>query len=241
MAIEDHFAGLEPFAELKRAIVVCAHADDMETMMGGLAALLSERGVALYELICTTGNTGTHDLTLTRQGLAEIRRTEARVGATLLGFREMEMLGYDDGELEPSLDLRATIASFYRHWQADALFTFDPSWSGQIHPDHRAVGRAALDALIPSRMELYHPEQLVDGVVVGKVNKVFLFSPATTDLYVDVTEIYPKKIAACVAHVSQFPEGEANLDWMRRLDAESAKMAGLEDKLFERFAQLTLW
>ena len=98
--------------------------------MGGLAALLSERGVALYELICTTGNTGTHDLTLTPQRLAEIRRTEARVGATLLGFREMEMLSYDDGELEPSLDLRATIASFYRQWQADALFTFDPSWAG---------------------------------------------------------------------------------------------------------------
>ena len=50
MATEDHFAGLEPFAEVKRAIVVCAHADDMETMMGGLAALLSERGVDLFEL-----------------------------------------------------------------------------------------------------------------------------------------------------------------------------------------------
>jgi LmbE family N-acetylglucosaminyl deacetylase len=241
LATEGQFAGLEPFAEVTRAIVVCAHADDMETMMGGLAALLSERGVDLFELICTTGNTGTHDLTLTPQRLAEIRRTEARLGATMLGFREMEMLGYNDGELEPSLDLRATIASFYRHWQADALFTFDPSWAGQIHPDHRAVGRAALDALIPSRMELYHPEQLANGVEVGKVNKVFLFSPATTDLYVDVTDIYPKKVAACVAHVSQFPEGEANLDWMRRLDSESAKMAGLEGKLFERFAELTLW
>ena len=71
---------------MKRAIVVCAHADDMETMMGGLAALLSERGVALYELICTTGNTGTHDLTLTPQGLAEIRRTESTRGGDSAGL-----------------------------------------------------------------------------------------------------------------------------------------------------------
>jgi LmbE family N-acetylglucosaminyl deacetylase len=241
LTTEDYFAGLEPFAEIKKAIVVCAHADDMETMMGGLAALLSERGVLLYELICTTGNTGTHDPAFSRQRLAEVRREEARMGATLLGFQEIEMLNYDDGELEPSLDLRATIASFYRQWQADALFMFDASWAGQIHPDHRAVGRVALDALIPSRMELYHPEQLADGVGLGCVSNVFLFSPATTDLYLDVTEIYAKKIAAALAHVSQFPEGEANLDWMRRLDSEAAKQAGLEGRLFERFGQLRLW
>ncbi|MEP6776271.1 MAG: hypothetical protein ABJA50_11815, partial [Chloroflexota bacterium] len=53
--------------------------------------------------------------------------------------------------------------------------------------------------------------------------------------------IVSKKIVACLAHVSQFPEGEANLDWMRRLDTESAKLAGLEGRLFERFGQLTLW
>lgn len=241
MPTGDQFAGLEPFAEVKRAIVVCAHADDMETMMGGLAALLNERGVALYELICTKGDTGTHDPLFTRDSLAETRRTEARAGAALLGFREIEMLDYGDGELEPSLALRATIASFYRRWQTDALFTFDPSWAGQIHPDHRAVGRAALDALIPSRMEFYYPEQLVNGAAVGKVGNVFLFSPATTDLYVDVTDIYPRKIAASLAHKSQFPDGEKSLEWMRRLDTEAAKQVGREGKLFERFGQMRLW
>ena len=86
-----------------------------------------------------------------------------------------------------------TIAHYYRRWQSDTLFTFDPSWAGQIHADHRAVGRAALDALMPSRMELYQPEQLQDGTQVGKVSRVFLFSPAVADLHVDVTDVHPRK------------------------------------------------
>jgi LmbE family N-acetylglucosaminyl deacetylase len=238
---DDQFASLEAFADVKRAIVVCAHADDMETMMGGLTALLSDRGVALYELICTKGDTGTHDPLFTRDTLTETRRAEARAGGALLGVREVEILDFSDGELEPSLALRATIASYYRRWQPDALFTFDPSWAGQVHPDHRAVGRAALDALIPSRMEFYHPEQLVGSAAVGKVSNVFLFSPAATDVYVDVTDIYPRKVQASLAHKSQFPDGEKSLEWMRRLDTEAAKQAGHEGRLFERFGQLRLW
>jgi LmbE family N-acetylglucosaminyl deacetylase len=103
------------------------------------------------------------------------------------------------------------------------------------------VGRAALDALMPSRMELYHPEQLQDGTQVGIVSRVFLFSPAVVDLNVDVTDVYSKKIESCVAHASQFPGGEENLMWMRALNAEAAKQAGAEGRLYERFAQLRLW
>jgi LmbE family N-acetylglucosaminyl deacetylase len=213
----------------------------METMMGGLASILSERGVALHELICTRGDIGTHDPQYTRDTLARLRHEEARRGGEILGFREVVTLDYPDGEIEPSLDLRAAIAHYYRRWQSDALFTFDPSWAGQIHADHRAVGRAALDALMPSRMELYHPEQLQDGTQVGIVSRVFLFSPAVVDLNVDVTDVYSKKIESCVAHASQFPGGEENLMWMRALNAEAAKQAGAEGRLYERFAQLRLW
>jgi LmbE family N-acetylglucosaminyl deacetylase len=56
-----------------------------------------------------------------------------------------------------------------------------------------------------------------------------------------VTEVYDKKLAACLAHKSQFPEGEKNLEWMRNLDTMAAKEGGLEGRLAERFSQLRLW
>lgn len=232
----------EAFKDIKRAIVVCAHADDMETQIGGTMWLLAQQGVVLQELICTCGDLGTHDPKYTRESLAEARREEAQRGGAILGFSDVVTLGYHDGELEPSIELRATIAHYYRLWQSDALFTFDPSWAGQIHSDHRAAGRAAIDALMPSRMELYHPEQLTDGVAVGKTDKVFLFNTTAGDLYVDITDVHAKKLEASVAHVSQFPGGEENLQWMRFLDTETAKRAGAEEgKLYEQFSQLRLW
>lgn len=230
----------DSFADVKRAIVVCAHADDLETMMGGTAALLTARGIEMFELICTRGDLGSHDPAYTRQTLSEARRAEAEKGASLLGVCEVVALDYPDGELEPSLQVRAQIALYYRRWQPDALFTFDPSWTGQIHPDHRAVGRAAIDAIMPSKMPLYRPEQLVEGVAVGKISRAYLFSPTEPSFFVDVTGIYNHKVEAALAHFSQFPE-DKNLDWMRQIDSEAAKQAGSEGSYMEKFTRLDLW
>lgn len=151
------------------------------------------------------------------------------------------MLDYPDGELEPNLQLRAQIALYYRRWQPDALFTFDPSWAAQIHPDHRAVGRAAIDAIMPSKMPLYRPEQLAgEGVAVGKISRAYLFSPRDASFFVDVTGVYDRKVEAAMAHKSQFPE-EKNLDWMRQIDSEAAKQAGSEGRYMEKFTRLDLW
>ena len=75
------------FRSIERAIVVCAHADDMETLMGATTWLLHQRGVELYELVCTLGDLGTHDLNYTPETLAAVRGKEAREGAALLGDR----------------------------------------------------------------------------------------------------------------------------------------------------------
>lgn len=230
----------EEFSEVKRAVLVCAHADDIETMMGGTTALLTARGVEIFELICTLGDLGSHDESHTRASLAEIRMKEARDGARLLGVRDVAILDYHDGELEPTLELRAEIAEFYRKWQPDTLFTFDPSWAGQVHPDHRASGQAAIDAVMPSKMRLYKPAQLVDSKVAD-VKRALLFSPANPTIFVDVTPVYDSKLAATVAHVSQFPEGNKNLDWMRELDRAAAKRAGAEERYMEQFDSLRIW
>ena len=233
--------GLEAFDTVKRLLVVAAHPDDLETMCGGTVALLVARGVTVFSANCTLGDIGAQDAAITRWGLAGTRLAETTAAADILGLEPPFNLGHHDGELEPTLTLRAQIARLYRLTQADTLWTFDPYWPGQIHPDHRAAGQAALDAFMPSKMPLYHPEQLNEpGAGLGRLERVHVFATdREPDIFVDVTSVYETKLAACVAHRSQFPEGEASLEWLQSLDQARGEPLGLLRA--EAFKQIEVW
>lgn len=233
--------GLEAFAEVQRLIVVAAHPDDLETVCGGTVALLVERGVEIFSVNCTLGDIGAEDPTVIRPSLASTRLAETEVAAEILGLEATFNLGHHDGELLPGLELRAQLARLYRVTQADSLFTFDPFWTGQIHPDHRAAGQAALDAYMPSKMPLYRPEQLNEpDARPGCLQRVFLFSTdRDPEIYVDVSAFYETKVAASLAHRSQFPQGEESLEWMRERDGEQGKV--IDVTYAEPFKQMAVW
>lgn len=233
--------GLEAFDEAQRLIVVAAHPDDLETVCGGTVALLVERGVKIYSVNCTLGDIGAEDPTVIRPSLASTRLAETEEAARILGLEKTFNLGHHDGELLPGLELRAQLARLYRVTQADTLFTFDPFWAGQIHPDHRAAGQAALDAYMPSKMPLYRPEQLNEpDAQPGCLERVFLFSTdRDPEIYVDVSAVYETKVAASIAHRSQFPQGEENLEWMRERDGEQGKV--INATYAESFKKMAVW
>jgi len=168
--------GFEAFDEVQRLIIVGAHPDDLETICGGTVSLLTQRGVTVFSVNCTLGDIGARDGSLSRPGLAVARLDETEEAARVLGIEHTYNLGYPDGELVASLELRAQIARLYRHTGADTLWTFDPFWAGQIHPDHRAAGQAALDgqtnqpntasilaALYPDASDFYYFVARSDG------------------------------------------------------------------------------
>ncbi|MFW6069789.1 MAG: PIG-L deacetylase family protein [bacterium] len=233
--------GLEAFEETERLIVVAAHPDDLETMVGGTVALLIERGVRVFSVNCTLGDIGAEDPAVARLSLANMRLQETEAAGQLMGIEHTVNLGYHDGELLPGLELRARLARLYRITQADTLWTFDPFWTGQIHPDHRAAGQAALDAFMPSKMPLYRPEQLNEpDADLSQLQRIFVFATdRDPDVYVDVSAVYEKKLAACMAHTSQFPEGEQSLEWMKELDAERGKTIGVA--YAETLKQIGVW
>jgi LmbE family N-acetylglucosaminyl deacetylase len=233
--------GLEVFDAVKRLMVVAAHPDDMETICGGTVALLVNRGVTVFSVNCTLGDIGARDGDITRPKLAVTRLDETEAAARILGIEGIFNLGRPDGELVADLELRAQIARLYRHTGADTLWTFDPFWAGQIHPDHRAAGQAALDAYMPAKMPLYRPEQLTEpGTCLGCLERVFFFSTTREpDIYIDVSEVYPTKLAACMAHGSQFPKGEEDLEWMKELDC--AKGGAVEVPYAEAFKHIEVW
>jgi LmbE family N-acetylglucosaminyl deacetylase len=233
--------GLEVFAEIERLIVVAAHPDDLETICGGTILKLVQCGVKVFSVNCTLGDIGTQEANIMRLALATTRLAETEEAARILGIEQTYNLGHHDGELLADLELRAQISRLYRLTQADTLWTFDPFWSGQIHPDHRAAGQAALDAYMPSKMPLYRPEQLNEpGAGLGCLQRIFLFSTdRNPDIFVDVSGVYETKLAACMAHHSQFPKGEENLDWMKERDQRNARPLGIT--YMETFKQMEVW
>jgi LmbE family N-acetylglucosaminyl deacetylase len=233
--------GLEIFDEVKRLIVVAAHPDDLESICGGTIALLTGRGVEVYSVNCTLGDIGTQDAATIRPSLATTRLAETEAAANDLGIVQTYNLGHHDGELMPDLELRAQIARLYRVTQADTLVTFDPFWTGQIHPDHRAAGQAALDAYMPAKMPLYRPEQLNEPhASLGCLERIFLFSTSREpDIYVDVGQVYQTKIKACQAHQSQFPKGEESLEWMKERDKNAGQV--IDVMYAESFKTLPVW
>lgn len=230
------------FDDVKRVLIVAAHADDMETIMGGTVAMLTERGVVVKQLLCTRGDIGASNPApdLTRDNLATMRQAEARAAAAELGVLDVEFLDHPDGELVADLTLRAEIARVYREFQPDTVFTFDPWWPGQAHPDHTATGRAAIDAYMPSKMPLYRPEQLTNGASVAQIKQVYLFGgSATADIVVDVTPYWERKLRATFLHTSQFAQPERATEWLVGWASETGKRIGVQ--YAEAFAKMNVW
>ena len=94
---------------------------------------------------------------------------------------------------------------------------------------------------MPSKMPLYHPEQLMEpGMDLGCLAQVFLFSTdRAPDIFVDTSAVMARKIAACIAHKSQFTTGEEGLDRLITSDAEVGAAIGVASG--EAFKTLRVW
>jgi LmbE family N-acetylglucosaminyl deacetylase len=226
------------FEDTKRLIVVAAHPDDIEISCGGTLAILARRGVEIVAINCTCGDIGTHEPELTRDSLCGTRQEEAQAALALLGVRELKTLGHPDGELLPSLELRADLVYVFRKFQPDTLLTFDPWWRGQAHPDHTAAGRAALDAYMPSKMPLYKPDQIEQGVECADIQHVYFFDGEEPGGFVDISDTFELKVRAVERHVSQF-RGHQVREWLERWNRETGRRYGV--RYAEAFREMQVW
>jgi LmbE family N-acetylglucosaminyl deacetylase len=206
------------------AMVIVAHPDDAEFTVAGTVAAWTKAGCRVTYVVCTDGNAGSHEPGMTRERLAEIRRAEQRAACAALGVREVLFLGYDDGQLQPTLDLRRDLVRVIRQYKPEVVITGDPTriFSGDNyinHPDHRAAGQAALDAVTPaSAMPLLWPE-------VGtphRVRQVYVLGNDKPNLWVDVTETIEQKIAALKRHASQMGDWDPT-EMVKAWSAETGK------------------
>jgi LmbE family N-acetylglucosaminyl deacetylase len=207
----------------KVALAVCAHPDDLEFFCGGSTIAMARDGWDVFLAIATDGDRGAHDLAVSRESLAAQRREESRRAGQTLGLSGIVFLGKEDGELYLDPSLRSDLTRVYRKVQPDRLITFDPWRRYELHPDHRAIGFAALDARLAARLPLYYADQLRDGLRVCTVREILLFNTDEPDCYVDITGTFDAKLSALAEHRSQW---ESIWDDTARSLRQEAERAG---------------
>jgi LmbE family N-acetylglucosaminyl deacetylase len=192
----------------KRALVLVAHADDMEFMAGGTIAKMAGLGYEVREVIATNNERGTLHPEWSAAHTAEARREEARAGAKVLGVNpDVEFLGYEDGRLSetPLNELRERCMRAIRRHKPDIVFTWDPHAPYEEHQDHRAIAWAATEAAAFSHFPLYHPEHRDEGLTPHYVGEKYWFAKVPRDVnkVVDVSACIDRKVEALCAHECQ--------------------------------------
>ena len=149
-----------------------------------------------------------------------------------MGVHDLRFLGYPDGRLEPTLGLRKDLARVIRQVRPGPGGLPVPGAHYQrivgSHPDHRAVGSAALDAVYPdARNPFAFPELFADeGLAAWTVREVWVSSAPAADHYVDVTAKFDQKVAALRAHESQTGHLDDLAEFLRGWMSRTAERAG---------------
>jgi len=189
-------------AERRRMLVVGAHPDDPEFGCAGTVAKWVLDGNTAHYLLLTSGDKGSHDPSLSPGQVAQIRESEQRAAAEVLGVSSVTYLREPDGLLEDTLALRKRVCAEIRRIKPHVLVTIDPWRRYQLHPDHRSGGRVALDAAWAAREWHIFPEQLL-GDAPWRVSEVRLFWTDSADHWEDISQSLDKRIEALACHQSQ--------------------------------------
>ena len=206
----------------KRVLVVTAHPDDCEWFAGGTLARMAQEGAQISLVICTEGDKGSYDPQSDPAALAVRRKHEQRAAADVLGISQVIYLGYPDGALENSAQVRGELMSLYRQLQPELLLAFDPWRRYELHPDHLAAGAAAVQARLAARMPLFSAPAESPPASAWTIPELWLFQPAAPNHYVDVSGAFALKLQALRMHVSQNVWGEDSVQFL----TEEARQCG---------------
>jgi LmbE family N-acetylglucosaminyl deacetylase len=188
----------------KCALAVYAHPDDPEVACGGTLARWASLGCDVHLVIACRGEKGSFDPATDPDALAASRAAEVERAAEVLGLVSVEHLGYPDGDIENDRTLRARLIEIVRRVQPDALVAPDPTAvffgdSYVNHRDHRQLGWAVLDTIVPAATPLYVPE----AGPAHQVSLVLLSGTLEADAWIDIDAALTTKVAAVACHESR--------------------------------------
>ena len=229
---------MKKFADI---LVIAAHPDDAEFGAAGTIARWVKEGRQVVYVVCTSGEKGTSDRTMSPELLARKRETEQESAARLLGVREVIFLRLPDQGLEDTAEFRKMIVRAIRAYRPGTIVTSDPYRRYVWHRDHRITGQVTLDAVFPfARDHLSYPDLLEEGLEPHKVTEMLLFGSEDINYRSDITTTFDLKVAALRCHESQMKELEIpDIEaWVREWSCSMAEGVGCE--LAEAFHRIEI-
>lgn len=198
-----------------RALAVVAHPDDLEYGISSAIARWTEQGKEITYVLVTDGEAGIDSMPPHEAG--PLRRKEQIESAQAVGVHQVEFLGFPDGLLEQTVELRAALARSIRHFRPEVLISLNfresfqfPGWN---HVDHRNIGPPLLDASRDAGNRWIFTSQFEGDDAVapwsGVRFAIFGNSPNTTHI-TDVSNHIQFGVASLEAHrvyLDSLPEG----------------------------------
>ncbi|HEX5265842.1 MAG TPA: PIG-L deacetylase family protein [Acidimicrobiales bacterium] len=217
-----------------RILVITAHPDDVDFGAAGSVARWVDEGHEVSYCIVTDGDAGGFDPAMPRAEIPTIRRAEQRAAAKVVGVEDVHFLGYPDGRLMVSIELRRDISRVIRLVRPERVVCPSPerNWARiyASHPDHLAAGEAALGAVYPdARNPFAHPELAAEGLEAHSVLEVWMMAAPDPDVFVDITDHIEAKVSALRCHESQITDPAALDGMIRGWTGATARAAGLPD------------
>ncbi|MDX1686451.1 MAG: PIG-L family deacetylase [Candidatus Promineifilaceae bacterium] len=247
-----------------KLMCVLAHPDDESLGFGGILCRYADEGVGTYLVTATRGERGwfgPEDEYPGPEALGRIREEELCAAAEVLGLREVNFLGYEDGLLDQAdpQEAIAHIVGHVRRVRPHVVCTFDPS-GAYGHPDHIAICQFATAAIVAAADPAYeapgdHPPHRVSKLyymaetdenaaayesafgelvmhVDGDVRRIVSWQPWAVTTRVDTAAYWQQVWEAIACHRSQLPGYEA----LRELPEEQRRNLWSTQSLYRAFS-----
>lgn len=234
--------GLYMIKKTAQVLVITPHPDDAEFGVAGTVLHWVREGKEVVYVVCTTGDKGTSDTSISQKDLIVMREQEQQAAADLLGVREVVFLRYPDQGLEDTPGFRKDIVRVIRTYQPQTVVTADPYRRYIWHRDHRITGQVVLDAIFPfARDHLSYPDLLEEGLAPHKVEEILLWGSEDPNSCFDISDTVELKLAALRCHRSQMNEIPSALDLEARLKERYRAMAeGYDFEFGEAFHRVQM-
>lgn len=218
--------------EIARILVITAHPDDVDFGAAGTVASWTDTGIDVAYCVVTDGDAGGFDPDVPRTQIGAIRRAEQEAAAKVVGVSDVTFLGYPDGRLVVSTELRRDISRQIRRFRPERVVCQSPQRNYErifaSHPDHLAAGEASLCAVYPdARNEFAYPDLIDEGWAPHTVREVWMMGAPTPNRWVDTTDMFDRRLQAILAHESQITDPSGLEARMRGWGEALAAAAGL--------------
>jgi len=183
-----------------------SHPDDVEIACGGSIIKFVLEGYSVAIVDMSLGELGT-------RGTVSTRLQESEEARKILGAKYRENLALPDGFTQPTKEAILSTIRVIRKYRPKIVLM---SASFERHPDHEALHNIVRRSMFLSGLRKIETEFECAKQKPWRIRKMYCYMqsypfPEKPSFYVDITDVYNRKLEAIKCYVSQvYVEGKSN-------------------------------